>query len=823
MAGVFRILLRIAIGSIALVVCAVVVAYYLAARSLPDYDAKLELPGALGKIEVVRDTANVPHIFADQDADVFFGLGYVHAQDRLWQMSMMRRTAQGRLSEIFGPDTVHIDTYMRHLDLYSTAVRSLSVQSPETLAALNAYARGVNARLHEINTYARGRGAPEMFLFNAPFATWQPADSLVMLKLMSVTLSSHMTREIRRAKVSLALPDPERIVDILPDHPATATIALPDYASLWDTPMFETALVDASPEHPLNPWKSIEHAGASNAFAAAPARSAAGGTILANDPHLELTAPTIWYLARMELSTGGVIGATIPGIPLILSGRNEKLAWGMTSSYLDDQDILMEEVNADNPTEYRTDEGWKKFRTRQSIINVADGTPKTLTLRWSDNGPILPLDMFDLASVTPRGHVPALSFSALSPADTTMTAAFNMIQAENVTDAIAALEGYIAPSQNVTFIDRDSIGFKVIGAMPKRSISHQTQGRMPALGWVRDNQWDGRLPYSDNPEVINPETGIIGNTNNKTTDADFPNHVSFEWGDSQRINRLKRLMEMRKVHTRESLIEAQLDTVSFTAQSLLPLIGKELWFTGEAGERGTLAWQRTTALSLLADWNGEMNEHLPEPLIYSAWLRAIQTRLIRDELGPLAEEFTHVEPLFIERVYRDIEGASVWCDVIQSAPVETCDQIASRALDDALVWLSDNFNRDPNALRWGDAHQATHDHAVLGKIPVLHYFANIRQSTSGGDNTLLRGRTRGGDVDPFHNVHAAGYRSVVDFADPDSSVFVTSTGQSGHFLSRHYDDLGQLWRLGEYVPMSLDPRLARAAATGITTITPLSE
>ena len=822
MAGVFRILLRIAIGSIALVVCAVVVAYYLAARSLPDYDAELELPGALGKIEVVRDTANVPHIFSDQDTDVFFGLGYVHAQDRLWQMSMMRRTAQGRLSEIFGPDTVHIDTYMRHLDLYSTAVRSLSVQSPETLDALNAYARGVNARLHEINTHARGRGAPEMFLFNAAFATWQPADSLVMLKLMSVTLSSHMRREIRRAKVSLALPDPERIIDILPDHPATATIALPDYASLWDTAMFETALVDASTDHPLAPWKSIEHAGASNAFAAAPARSAAGGTILANDPHLELTAPTIWYLARMELSNGGVIGATIPGIPLILSGRNEKLAWGMTSSYLDDQDILMEEVNADNTTEFRTEEGWKKFRTRQSIINVADGSPKTLTLRWSDNGPILPLDMFDLASVTPRGHVPALSFSALSPADKTMSAAFNMIQAENVTDAIAALEGYIAPSQNVTFIDRDSIGFKVIGAMPKRSINHQTQGRMPALGWVRDNQWDGRLPYSDNPEVINPNTGIIGNTNNNTTNASFPNHVSFEWGDSQRINRLKRLMEMRKVHTRESLIEAQLDTVSFTAQSLLPLISKELWFTGEAGERGTLAWQRTTALSLLADWNGEMNEHLPEPLIYSAWLRAIQTRLIRDELGPLAEEFTHVEPLFIERVYRDIEGASVWCDVIQSAPVETCDQIASRALDDALVWLSDNFNRDPNALRWGDAHQATHDHAVLGKIPVLHYFANIRQSTSGGDNTLLRGRTRGGDVDPFHNVHAAGYRSVVDFADPDSSVFVTSTGQSGHFLSRHYDDLGQLWRLGEYVPMSLDPRLARAAATGITTITPLN-
>ena len=207
-----------------------------------------------------------------------------------------------------------------------------------------------------------------MFLFNAPFATWQPADSLVMLKLLSVTLSSHMAREIRRAKVSLALPDPERIIDILPYYPATATIALPDYASLWQTPSFETALIDASPHHLMNPWKSIEHAGASNAFAAAPTRSAAGGTILANDPHLELTAPTIWYLARMELSNGGVIGATIPGIPLIISGRNDKLAWGMTSSYLDDQDILMEEINPDNPTEYRTEKGWKKIYTRQSIV-----------------------------------------------------------------------------------------------------------------------------------------------------------------------------------------------------------------------------------------------------------------------------------------------------------------------------------------------------------------------------------------------------------------------------------------------------------------------
>jgi penicillin amidase len=211
---------------------------------------------------------------------------------------------------------------------------------------------------------------------------------------------------------------------------------------------------------------------------------------------------------------------------------------------------------------------------------------------------------------------------------------------------------------------------------------------------------------------------------------------------------------------------------------------------------------------------------LPEPLIYAAWLRALQTRLIQDELGPLAAEFDHVEPLFIERAFRDVEGAAIWCDVIQSAPVEACPDMARLALDDALVWIGEKYGPALESLRWGDAHQATHDHPVLGEVPVLRYFVNIRQSTSGGDNTLQRGRTSGRDPDPFQNVHSAAYRGVYDFADPDSSVFVTSTGQSGHFLSRHYDDLAQLWRRGEYIPMSLDENLARAASVGVTRLIP---
>jgi penicillin amidase len=280
-------------------------------------------------------------------------------------------------------------------------------------------------------------------------------------------------------------------------------------------------------------------------------------------------------------------------------------------------------------------------------------------------------------------------------------------------------------------------------------------------------------------------------------------------------------MQEREVHSRESFIAAQLDTTSPTARAILPLIGADLWFTGKAAPAGTPERLRQRALELLAAWDGNMDEHLPEPLIYAAWVRALQARLIQDELGPLAESFQRVEPLFLERVFRNVDGASHWCDIMQSAPNETCTDIARMALDDALLLLSERYGPDVESWRWGDVHEAAQDHSVLGRLPILKWIVNIRQSTSGGDNTLNRGLTAAAGDNPFLSVNGAGYRGVYDLADPDSSVFIISTGQSGHPLSRHYDDMSELWRRGEYVPMSLDRDLARAAATGITTLTPV--
>ncbi|KJZ25175.1 penicillin acylase family protein [Tritonibacter mobilis] len=821
MARLFRWLLRLTAGTILLGVLGAILVYFLAAQSLPEYNKEIALPGPTAPVEIVRDNANVPHIFGSfgaSDEDVFFGLGYAHAQDRLWQMAVMRRTAQGRLSEVFGPRTVKTDSFLRRLDLYGAARSSVSSQSPEALRALTAYSAGVNARLQEVNENALGRGAPEMFLFNMPIAPWQPADSIAIMKLMAVQLSSNMQEEILRAQTSIALDDPKRLLDILPDAPGSGTATLPEYTSLF--PGLD-GLNLADPQYAaLMPVAPRGLGGASNAWAAAPSRSAAGGTLLANDPHMTLTAPGTWYLARLELGTGGVIGGTIPGIPAVLTGRSQKMGWGLTSSYLDDQDLFIEKINPDNPQEYLTPNGYQEFTSRPSIVQIKGNAPLTLTLRWTENGPVLPGSLFDLASITPPGHVVSLGWTALSREDTSITAALDLMRSENVRQAINAGEKFIAPSQNVTLADQETIALKTIGVMPDRDLRNQSQGRLPNQGWRRENRWQGRLPYAANPEFVSPSGGILGNTNNKLLERPFPNHVTYAWGDTQRINRWRKLMQGREVHTRDSFIEAQLDTVSYSAQTLLPLIGADLWFTGEAAADGTPERQRHIALSLLAEWNGEMNEHLPEPLIYASWVRALQKRLIEDDLGPLADAYTRVEPLFLERVFRNVDGASAWCDVAQSAPIESCTDMARLALDDALVYISENYGSTLESLRWGDAHQATQDHEVLGDVPLLRYFVNIRQSTSGGDNTLQRGLTSGEEPEPFNNVHGAGYRGVYDFADPDSSVFIIATGQSGHFLSRYYDDMAQYWRRGEYIPMSLDENLARAAAVGVTRILP---
>ncbi|MCQ0969781.1 penicillin acylase family protein [Paracoccus sp. TK19116] len=804
MLTLFRWLLRLTVGLIAGVVLVVALLWYFAIRSLPDYNATHSVDGITAPVEIVRSTEDVPHIFGQTDADVFFALGLAHAQDRLFQMTVLRRAAQGRLSEIYGARTFAKDDLARRLGLARSAREALDVQDDRTRAALAAYADGVNQWIMKVNEGALGRGAPEFFLYPDDIAFWQPQDSLAILKLVAATSSTAIADEVLAARLSMIDPGhgPELIL-------GRTEAPMPDYAGLFPGAKLAPEDQDTAPGDwddglagYLRPGLGL----GGSVTVADGARTAMGGAILANDPQGALTAPSLWYLARLQLASGDVMGATIPGIPTILSGRSDDLAWGVTPAGIDDADILIEEIQPGNIDRYRSPTGWTEFDTRTETIRIRDAESQRITLRDTGNGPLLPGHDFGLGAVTPLGHAAALSWTGSSGEDTTMSGLIGLMEAQDRNAAADALNAIVAPALNVALADQQGVTMLRAGALPLRDPASQTGGRMPAPGWAPANVWRGL----DRQAVsLGAPQGLASAT------AERP--------DGLALSRLRRLMDGREVHSRDSLIAAQLDTVSPAARQILPLVGANLWFTGEPAAPGTPERQRQDALSLLAEWDGAMNEHLPEPLIYAAWMAALQDRLVRDQIGALTDSLTRIRPDFIERVFRDTGGASRWCDVIQSAPTEDCTTIARQALDQAILDLTDRFGPDVTSWRWGDVHEAHHIHPALGKLPGVGWVMNLVQPTSGGDFTLALGGLLGFGKNPYQNVTGAGYRGVYDMADPDSSVFVISTGQSGHPLSRHYDDLAGLWRRGEYVDMSLDPALARAAATGVTRLVPAGD
>ncbi len=795
--------------------------YFLLTRSIPDYSATHRVDGVTGPVQIVRDRHGVPHIFGDTDQDVFFGLGFAHAQDRLWQMLIFRQMVQGRLSEVFGSQTLTSDELMRRLDMNGLAVSSYEVQDAWTKAALDGYAAGVNEWLKVIDNSLFNAGAPELLLFDFELRPWRPFDSLAIMNLQAYELTVHARNEILRARAEAAV-SPERLADLMPEVPRMVApdLASRTTASGGTTLNLHTPAVSGT-IHPSGPLAGAS-GGASNAWAAAPDKSAAGGSLLANDPHLRFTAPSIWMLARLELSSGGIIGATIPGIPAMIAGRSAELGWGVTSSYLDDQDIMIERLDPTDDGLYLTPAGYRPFRTKNEVIDVKDESPLVIEALWTENGPVIPGRYFDLDSILPEDHVASLAWTALNPADTTLTGVLGLMKSATIDEALEAVRLVQAPSLNLFLASSDEIVMQTLGTAPRRHLFHETRGISPAPGWKHRNRWQGAIAYEELPRIRNPASGLLANTNNKLTDRPFPEHVSHYWGDSQRIERLRLLLLESNVFTRDGFKAIQLDTVSYAARTISALLGRESWHVADRPSQDPEVNARNEAINLLREWNGRMDEHRPEPLIYAAWTNAVQKLLTQDDLGTLADQFSRPDPLFIERVFRDVDGASAWCDIRQTTDRESCEEIATLALDEALANLAASHGENMQNWRWGNAHRAHHDHPVLGRFGTLSWLVNIRQSTSGGEFTLNRGTYAGTENSPYSSVHGSGYRGVYDFSEPDASSFIISTGQSGHPLSRHYDDLGALWRNGDYIVMSLDPEYARSSGVGTTILEPVN-
>ena len=824
--ALWRFFRRLVFTALILLLSVAASAWLLASFSLPKMAGEETLAGLDARVEVVRDAHGIPRIFAKSARDAYFAMGYVHATDRLWQMDVTRRVAQGRLSERFGTRALSTDRLMRALDLDGHAARSVSALSDEARSVLESYADGVNARITQVAELGLGHGAPEFYVFGDTIDPWSPADSLSVLKVMAFQISrSALAREVKRGRFLLAL-EPGQLRDLYPDDPGAAVTGLPRRAVPVPEQAESDVPDDADDPMPVLGNLTDEEGGGSNVWAVSGEHTSSRAPLLANDPHLPLTAPAVWH--PVQISWPGVdrIGATLAGVPAILIGHNARIAWGLTAAQIDDLDVFIERLDPDDPSRVYRKDGWETLETREEQIALRSGSPVGYLRRESRHGPVLPIGVAGLAAVTPRDHVPALSWTALADDDTSFEALLRLNRAESATEGLRAAELHVAPALNLVVADRRVIGMTLAGRVPLRRLTSKIQGRVPSPGWEDAHDWVGMLPRSALPTSINPASGAVANANNRVANAPFPRHLSFDWDAPYRINRIVKLLESRETHSVESFRAMQVDTVSEMARTIAPLIGEALW-RGEAAENAHPL--RRPALERLRSWNGAMSEREASPLIFAAWTDRLTRLLVEDELDELASQYSGPRPLFLERVFRDLEGASRWCDDIRTEDVaESCAGMAARALDEALEALQERYGDDVERWRWGKAHPAMHNHPALGEVGFsafgvelsLSRIVNIEHETPGGNYTLNRGASTFMGEMPFANVHAAGFRAVYDLADLDRSLFIVSTGASGHFLSPLYRNLAPLWRAGELVSMSAARADVEPGAMGRLVLSP---
>ena len=779
----------IAAGLAVLAVVAAGAAYLLLESALPQTEGTIELAGLSAPVSILRDRYGIPRIAARNERDAYFALGHVHAQDRFFQMEFMRRLGAGRLSEVVGSSTLPIDRWMRVLGLYRLAESSLERLSPRVVDSLEAYADGVNAYLDS----HFGLVSVELAITLTTPEKWRPADSLVWGRLMGMRLSANSHAETLRARLSEVLPA-ERIDEL---WPGIAGGAPPTISALGRARRFSSLFRN---------WPAaLAPVAASNVWAVAGSHTESGRPILANDPHLGFRAPGLWYLARIETPGLTVAGATVPGVPMTVLGHNGSIAWGLTTTDSDTQDLFLERVDPDDPNRYLTPDGSLPFDVRVERIGVRGGGDVTLVVRSTRHGPVISDVDEEAGGIAEPGHVVALAAAALAKDDMTGEAVWRLNRARSWEDFNAALADFHAPHQNVVYADTaGNIGIVAAGRVPIRPAG---DGLYPVPGWTGEHDWTGFIPYAELPRLVNPAGGRIVNANHPVVGPDYPYRLGHGDTPHYRAARIHALLDSGASRTPAGAGAMQTDSVSLAARELLPEMLRAVRETDP----------RSGAIARLRGWDGTMDRRRAEPLIFVAWLRALNRRLYADETGAAFADLWRLRPVF---VHRTLERGDFWCDDVATPPRESCREIAGEALDEALFELRARFGDDPAGWRWGDAHYAHFRHPVFGRVPVIDRIADIRVPADGGAFTVNRGQHRSARDDaPYASVHGAGYRAVYDLSDLDRSLFIQATGQSGHVNSPHYRDLTPLWRDGVF--LTLGPIAADSGeAVGRLTLAP---
>jgi penicillin amidase len=776
-------------------------------RTLPQVTGTLTVAGLSAPIDIVRDVDAIPHILAQNRNDALFGLGYVHAQERLWQMEFQRRIGQGRLSEILGEATLGTDRFLRTLGVYRSAEQAWQSLSPDSRAAAEAYMAGINAFIA-----APSSALPiEFTLIGTTPTPWTGPDVLVWQKMMAWDLGGNWANELLRADIMRAV-GPERAAALMPGTPDTSpsivTADLPkgDYDGLLSLGADVRSLMGAVG------W-SGEGLGSNN-WVVDGTKTLSGKPLLANDPHLGTRIPSIWYLAHLSAPGYEVIGATLPGLPGVVIGRNRAIAWGVTNVGPDVQDLYRERLD---PTG-RMAEFQGQMEPMQIIeetINVKGAEAVTQRVRITRHGPLisdaLNAGRANQAEAEREPMVEPLAFRwrALDSSDSTLDAFLGINTAQNWDQFVQALRSYIAPSQNFVYADVEgNIGYYAPGRIPMRASG---DGSIPAEGWSGAHEWTGDIPFEALPHVYNPPSHMIVTANNRPVPSDYQYFLGREFALPYRYQRIAELIAAKDKHGPADFAAIQADTVSLHARELLPRL---LHMTSAQTS------EEEQALTLLRQWDGDARGDSTAAAIFEMWYWHLPRAIAGDELGAkliarYEDAFSFARPFL-----QDVLGTSdsPWCDETTTSLPETCAEIVTEAFRDTLKELRTHQGQSMNRWRWDRMHVAVFPHQPLDNVAILKTFFS-RSIANGGDNSTVN--VGPFDFDhPFEQRHIPGYRQIIDLGSIEGGQFIHSVGQSGHVLSPHYADYLADWQAVRFRPMRVERATIAAAAQGTLRLTP---
>ncbi len=799
-----RTLIKVTIGIVASLIIIFVIGGYIfystLTASLPTYSGELIVPSIKEEVKIYFDSLAIPYIFAENDEDVAFALGYLHARERMFSMDMIRRAGEGRLSEIFGEETVPFDRMFRTVGIYRTAKMIKEKMNPEALKLLESYSNGVNFYLEE----KKNKYSFEFDVLGFQPEEWLPEHSIIVIRMMAWELNLGWWTDLTFTELVQKLGE-EKVKEILPDYPQNAPMIIPP--EIKNFAQINNNFTKTDKAFRKFFGMTGTHLGSNN-WVVNSQMSATGKPIIANDPHLAFRAPGIWYAAAIKSPKWNVAGVTLPGVPGIVIGKNDNISWTLTNIMTDESDFYFETLDSSR-SKYLLDGSWKDLVIIEDTILVRDAGGIPIEIKSTHRGPIISsIHPYNFVYNSEENNYPPVSMRWLgNEFSDEMNAFLKINKAENWSKFKDAVEQFNTPGQNFVYADKEgNIGYIFGGALPRRDRNATT---FLFDGSKSENDWRGFVPRNELPFLYNPSANFVATANNKVVQG-FKYHITNLWEPSSRIERITELLGLKKKHSVIDYMDYQVDIYSSYAQKITPYILSAF----ESAEIKDKNLERS--LRLLNEWDFKMDKFSQTPAIFLTFFDMLMKNIYLDEMG----EDLFNQYVFLANIpYRNIlelldKRYSVWFDDNSTSIVESKNDIIRKSLADALDKLEKKFGTDIKYWQWGSLHTVSFKHPFSGVSGLLDDLIDIGPFDISGDGTTILNSEYSFSEsieefplfrhDPFDCELGPSMRFIYDFANSDELYLILTTGQSGNILSDHYKDMTQLWLEGKYMKVKTD-------------------